>query len=60
VTTRPALSLILRTWPTPVATTELPPPCVVNKQSLMRQQRRMSWDVGYCCGSSAFRCRSFC
>ena len=32
----------------------------VNKQSLMRQHRRTSWDAGYCFGSSAFHCRSFC
>jgi hypothetical protein len=27
---------------------------------LMRQHRRTPWDAGYCFGSSAFRCQSFC
>ena len=43
----------------PAATMELPPRGVVGRQSVMRH-RRMSWDVDYCFGSSAFRCRSFC
>ena len=52
-----ARGVTTRAAPTPA---ELPAPSVVNKQSLMRQQRRTSWDAGFCFGSSAFRCQSFC
>jgi hypothetical protein len=51
---------IAKPQPTPAAMMEPPARSVVNRQSLMRQHGRMSWDVGYCFGSSAFRCRSFC